>query len=130
MYTQTTRSIRVSVEPSYRDEHSDPLDRRFLWAYRIEISNEGQDTVRLLTRHWRITDALGRVQEFIGEGVVGEQPLLGPGEAFEYTSSVPLSTPSGIMTGTYGMQTAKGERFDVAIPLFSLDSPHQLGPLN
>ncbi len=85
----------------------------------------GSDTVQLVNRYWHITDSLGRVQEVRGPGVVGEQPTLKPGESFEYTSGTPLPTPSGIMVGTYEMESANGRRFDVAVPAFSLDSPHE-----
>jgi ApaG protein len=125
MYTHTTRDIRISVEPYYLDDQSSPSDDHYVWAYHVKIENVGQVTVQLLNRHWRITDAMGRVQEVRGAGVVGEQPVLDPGESFEYTSGTPLATPSGIMVGTYEMQTNGGERFDVDIPAFSLDSPHQ-----
>lgn len=130
MYSAVTRAIRVTVEPHYLEEQSSPADDHYVWAYQVEIRNEGSETVQLLNRHWRITDAHGRVQEVRGAGVVGEQPTLRPGEAFEYTSGTPLSTPSGIMVGTYEMETPAGERFDVAIPAFSLDSPYQERRLN
>ncbi|MBI2977868.1 MAG: Co2+/Mg2+ efflux protein ApaG, partial [Rhodospirillales bacterium] len=103
---------------------SDPDDNHFVWAYHVRIENHGKRTVQLMTRHWRITDSLGKVHEVRGDGVVGEQPVLTPGGAFEYTSGTPLSTPSGIMDGSYQMETDTGERFDVKIPAFSLDSPH------
>jgi len=125
-----TRSIRVSVEPLYLADQSSPSDDHYVWAYQVKIQNEGEVTVQLLNRHWKITDAMGRVQEVRGAGVVGEQPTLKPGEAFEYTSGTPLPTPSGIMVGTYEMETPAGERFDVAIPAFSLDSPYQKRQLN
>ena len=130
MYSSLTRSIRVSVEPLYLADQSSPSDDHYVWAYQVKIQNEGEVTVQLLNRHWRITDAMGRVQEVRGAGVVGEQPTLKPGEAFEYTSGTPLPTPSGIMVGTYEMETPAGERFDVAIPAFSLDSPYQKRQLN
>ena len=130
MYSSTTRSIRVSVEPIYLEDQSSPSDEHYVWAYQVKIQNEGDETVQLLNRHWRITDAMGRVQEVRGAGVVGEQPTLKPGEAFEYTSGTPLATPSGIMVGTYEMETRAGERFDVAIPAFSLDSPYQQRRVN
>ncbi len=127
-YTTTTRSIKVSVRSFFLEDQSQPDDRQYLWAYRIRIENHGGETIRLLRRSWHITDATGHVDHVQGEGVVGEQPQLGPGEAFEYTSGTPLSTPSGFMSGAYHMvATASGERFDVAIPAFSLDSPHQPG---
>jgi ApaG protein len=125
-----TRSIRVSVEPLYLEDQSSPSDDHYVWAYQVKIENEGSETVQLLNRHWRITDAMGRMQEVRGAGVVGEQPTLKPGEAFEYTSGTPLATPSGIMVGTYEMTTPAGERFDVAIPAFSLDSPYQSRRVN
>lgn len=130
MYSSVTRSIRVSVEPLYLEDQSSPSDDHYVWAYQVRIENEGGETVQLLNRHWRITDAQGRMQEVRGAGVVGEQPTLKPGEAFEYTSGTPLATPSGIMVGTYEMETPTGERFQVAIPAFSLDSPHQARQLN
>lgn len=95
-----------------------------MWAYQVKIENLGQSTVQLRNRYWHITDAGGRVQEVRGAGVVGEQPVLRPGEKFEYTSGTPLPTPSGIMTGTYQMESDSGERFDVRVPAFSLDSPY------
>ena len=127
-YTTTTRGIRVSVRTVFLEDQSQPDDRQYLWAYRIRIENHGRENVRLLRRTWQITDAAGRIQHVQGEGVVGEQPQLDPGEAFEYTSGTPLETPSGFMSGAYHMiATVSGERFDVAIPAFSLDSPHQPG---
>ncbi len=125
MYRKTTRDIVVTVTPTYLPEQSRPSENRYVWAYHIRIENSGGETVQLRSRHWHITDGLGRVQEVRGPGVVGEQPVLGPGTAYEYTSGTPLETPSGIMVGTYHMEAAGGERFDVAIPAFSLDSPHQ-----
>ncbi len=129
-YAETTQSITVSVEAFYLDEQSDPEDAHFVWAYHVRIENKGQETVQLLTRHWRITDSLGNIREVQGDGVVGEQPVLSPGQSFEYTSGTPLSTPSGIMVGTYQMETGAGNRFDVKIPAFSLDSPHQGGQVH
>ena len=130
MYQAVTHSIRVSVNPIYLEDQSSPLDDHYVWAYQVEIENQGEDVVQLLTRYWKITDALGRVQEVRGPGVVGEQPILRPGESFRYTSGTPLGTPSGIMLGQYGMESAGGEQFDVEIPAFSLDSPHQPVNLN
>jgi ApaG protein len=130
-YTATTRGIRVTVQPFYLEDQSEPEEGRFVWAYRVEIENTGTQAVQLMRRTWRITDARGRVIVVQGEGVVGEQPLLEAGESFEYTSGTPLETPSGIMTGLYHMVSAtSGEAFDVAIPTFSLDSPHQHRALN
>lgn len=130
MYSQTTRGIVVTVRPDYLDDQSSPSENHYVWAYHVRIENQGADTVQLKSRHWKITDALGRRQEVQGAGVVGEQPVLGPGESFEYTSGTPLSTPSGIMVGTYQMQGPDGSVFDVSIPAFSLDSPHQPVRLN
>ena len=124
-YEQTTRAIRVVVEPFFLEEQSEPAECRYVWAYKVRIENHGNSKVQLLTRHWKITDSTGRTQEVRGDGVVGEQPVLDPGEAFEYTSGTPLATPSGIMAGSYQMIGEGGERFDVAVPAFSLDSPHQ-----
>lgn len=125
MYERVTRGIRVSVRPSFLESQSAPEDGRFVWAYTVRIDNQSQEPVRLRTRYWRITDAMGLTEEVIGEGVVGEQPLIRPGEGFEYTSGAPLGTPSGMMVGRYGMESASGEMFEVDIPAFSLDSPHE-----
>ena len=130
MYSATTRSIAVTVKPVFLDDQSSPRDNHYVWAYHVRIENRGGTTVQLRSRYWHITDARGRVQEVRGAGVVGEQPVLRPGEAFEYTSGTPLPTPSGIMTGTYQMAGESGAMFDVEIPAFSLDSPHQAKRLN
>ena len=130
MYSAVTRAIRVDVEPIYLEEQSEPANGQFVWAYRVQIGNEGAETVQLLSRYWHITDGLGRIQEVRGAGVVGEQPIVNPGEAYEYTSGTPLPTPSGIMRGTYEMKTPAGDKFDIEIPAFSLDSPHQPQKLN
>jgi ApaG protein len=124
-YSETTRSITVTVEPTYLEDQSSPAEDRYVWAYHVRIENNGAETVQLRRRHWRITDGLGRTQEVKGPGVVGEQPVLAPGQSFEYTSGTPLNTPSGIMVGSYDMETRQGESFAIAIPAFSLDSPHQ-----
>jgi ApaG protein len=130
MYRTVTRDIEVTVSPSFLSDRSSPDNGYFFWAYSIEITNNGQETVQLKTRHWRITDANGRLQEVKGAGVVGEQPVLKPGESFEYTSGVPLPTPSGFMVGTYGMVTQAGETFDIDIPAFSLDCSHAARTIN
>jgi len=122
MYREVTRNIEVTVTPRFLSERSSPESGYYFWAYTINLTNLGRETVQLKSRHWRITDAAGRLQEVKGAGVVGEQPVLKPGDAFEYTSGVPLPTPSGFMTGSYGMVTESGEPFDIAIPTFSLDS--------
>ncbi len=130
IYEHMTRDILVAVEPVFLEEESNPDESQFVWAYTIAIENLGEETVQLRSRHWQITDSTGNIQEVRGEGVVGEQPVLRPGETFEYTSGTPLSTASGFMGGTYQMQTATGEMFDVVIPTFSLDSPHQVYSLH
>ncbi len=130
MYTAVTRSIKVTVRPIFLEDQSSPADNHYVWAYQVRIENQGSETVQLRNRHWKITDAMGRVQEVHGAGVVGEQPVLQPGEYFEYTSGTPLPTPSGIMVGTYEMETPNGERFDVSVPAFSLDSPHDKVKMN
>ncbi len=126
MYECITRGIKVSVKPTYLEDQSDPEDSRFVWAYTVRIDNDSGEAVRLRTRYWRITDSKGFTEEVAGEGVVGEQPEIRPGEGFEYTSGAPLATPSGLMVGSYGMETPNGESFQVEIPAFSLDSPHEL----
>jgi ApaG protein len=123
MYEATTRGVRVAVTPQYLDDKSDPDDKRWFWAYTIEIANLSETTVQLRTRHWRIIDAHGRCQEVRGPGVVGEEPVIPPGHAFEYTSGCPLATSSGLMVGEYEMEAEDGERFAVEIPAFSLDIP-------
>jgi ApaG protein len=130
MYSATTKAIRVSVKPIFLDDQSTPSEDHYVWAYQVTIENTGGETVQLLNRHWRITDAHGRMQEVKGEGVVGEQPRLRPGELFEYTSGTPLTTPSGLMMGSYEMKGEGGQRFDIDIPAFSLDSPYQARQLN
>ena len=107
-----TRNIRVSVEAQYSPAHSHPANQQWFFLYTIRISNEGQETVQLISRHWLITDANDRVDEVRGLGVVGQQPVLAPGESFEYTSGCPLSTAFGMMKGTYHMVTDRGERFE------------------
>ena len=131
LLTAVTRDVRVAVRTFYLEDQSKPEEGQFVWAYRVSIENQGSATVQLLKRSWQITDGMGRTQQVHGPGVVGEQPVLEPGESFEYTSGTPLSTPSGFMRGTYHMvETASGELFDVAIPAFSLDSPHQGGAVH
>jgi len=130
-YSQTTHAIAVTVRTSFLSEQSEPEENRFVWAYQIRIENRGNARVQLLRRTWHITDARGRVQRVEGPGVVGKQPVLGPGDAFEYTSGTPLETPCGFMTGAYHMvDIDSGAAFDVTVPAFSLDSPHQAGRLH
>ncbi|WP_299439535.1 Co2+/Mg2+ efflux protein ApaG [uncultured Rhodospira sp.] len=125
MYSSTTYDIRVTVQPIYLEDQSEPDEGHYVWAYQVVIGNEGTESVQLMRRHWLITDANGFIRDVEGAGVVGVQPVLEPGEVFEYTSGCPLSTPSGFMQGTYAMRwTETGEMFDVEIPAFSLDSPH------
>jgi len=130
MYSAITRDILVTVSPFFLDDHSAPEESRFVWAYQVRIENRGEETVRLVARHWILTDSSGRVQEVHGQGVVGEQPLLRPGERFDYTSGTPLAAPSGLMRGTYEMEGADGERFRIEIPAFSLDSPYERPSFN
>ena len=130
MYNAVTRNIEVNVEPFFLDERSEPAENRYFWAYRITISNHSRDQVQLLSRYWHITDGRGRVEEVRGPGVVGEQPELNPGDSFQYTSGCPLTTPSGIMVGTYTMRNARGETFQIDIPAFSLDLPGKPRSLN
>jgi ApaG protein len=130
MYRAITRQIEVTVEPNFRPESSSIEKGQYFWSYTIVITNSGKETVQLQTRHWIITDASGQKKEVRGEGVVGEQPVLAPGERFEYTSGVPLQTASGIMAGRYQMITQGGERFEIDIPVFSLDSPDRKRTLN
>jgi ApaG protein len=124
-YEETTRNIRIAVEPDFLDDQSEPEERRYLWSYRVTIENKSAETVQLLSRHWRITDSQGRMREVRGPGVIGEQPVIAPGKSYEYTSGAPLETPSGFMTGTYRMRASSGESFDVGIPMFALESPYE-----
>jgi ApaG protein len=119
-----TRGIRVRVESEYAPDRSQPAKHQWFFLYTVTISNEGTETVQLLTRHWIVTDGSGRVEEYRGPGVVGKQPTLRPGESFEYTSGCPLTTPFGLMEGTYQMATEAGERFDAKIAPFTLSEPY------
>lgn len=130
MYRATTRQVQVTVSPRFAPERSDADMQQYFWTYTIEVANIGAERVQLINRHWIITDALGQVQEVRGPGVVGEQPVLGPGERFEYTSGCPLTTPGGFMEGSYEMEAADGTRFDAEIPAFSLDIPGAARILN
>ena len=124
-YRAITKGIAVSVIPTYLEAQSSPDNSQYFWAYRVIIENQGRETVQLLSRHWMITNARGELTEVKGPGVVGQQPVLKPGESFEYTSGAPLDTPSGMMGGAYQMESESGERFDIEIPAFSLDRPNQ-----
>ncbi len=122
-YEAETHGFIVRVRPQYLPERSEPEDRRWVWAYHIEIVNASSETAQLIARAWTITDATGRVETVAGPGVVGEQPVLKPGEAYSYSSGCPLATPSGSMVGFYVMEGEARGRFDIAIPAFSLDQP-------
>jgi len=124
-YEQTTRSIKVRALPSFLADQSEPEENKFLWSYTITIENTGPETVQLIARYWQITDETGYIQEVRGPGVVGAQPVLEPGQSFEYTSGCPLNTASGSMHGRYLMRAASGEAFEVDIPIFLLESPHE-----
>ncbi len=121
-----TRNVRVHVRSQYVPERSAPSQGEWFFVYTVRIANEGEETVQLVSRHWIITDANGHVEEVKGPGVVGETPILEPGEAFEYTSACPLSTPFGSMRGTYQMVSAKNDRFDAEIAAFSLSEPYSI----
>ena len=129
-YVAATRGVHVRVTPQFDADRSNPRLGQYFWLYTVEIRNEGTASVQLISRHWKITDAQGRIQEVKGEGVVGKQPVLGPGEEFRYTSGCPLPTPTGFMTGTYQMAGPTGASFDAVIPAFSLDSPHMKHSVN
>ncbi len=123
MYKAVTRSISVTVTPRFVPEESSPEDDRYFFAYAVEIINLGLERVQLRSRYWKIIDGRGQVQEVRGAGVVGKQPVLGPGESFSYTSGCPLTTPNGTMQGHYTMAVPSGDTFEVQIPAFSLDVP-------
>jgi len=129
-FEAVTAGVRVEVQSYFLSGQSEPEEGHYMWAYRIRISNEGAMPVQLINRHWIITDGNGGVQEVRGAGVIGEQPVLAPGEVFVYTSGTPLSTPTGFMRGEYEMSRMDGSFFDVEIPAFSLDSPHYSLKLN
>lgn len=126
MYIRTTRHIKITVLPVYLEGQSLPDEHHYVWAYTVQLENLGPETVQLISRYWHITDAQGAVQEVNGAGVVGEQPILSPGESYQYTSGVSLRTASGIMVGNYEMTNTLGEIFLIDIPAFSLDSPQQM----
>jgi ApaG protein len=125
MYERETRSIKVAVKPAYLDDQSDPDDRHYVWSYTVTIENKGEEPVQLISRYWNITDGAGRVQEVRGPGVVGAQPVIAPGQKFQYTSGCPLPTASGYMSGRYQMKAASGESFEAEIPGFLLESPYE-----
>jgi len=129
-YEARTRDVVVRVRPSYLAGQSDPEGGRWVWAYHVEIENQGGATLQLLARRWSIVDGLGRTEEVRGPGVVGEQPVIGPGQSFSYASGCPLGTPSGSMSGGYYMTDETGQTFEVEIPAFSLDVPDPRRRLN
>lgn len=126
MYRATTAGIEVSVEAFFLPDESDLEEGRFVWAYQVTIVNNSPEPVRLLSRYWHITDELGRVQEVRGEGVVGEQPYLLPGQGFRYSSAAVLETPVGAMQGSYQMLADDGAHFDAPITPFTLAMPGML----
>ncbi len=123
MYEAVTHDIRVRVTPAYMEEQSTPEDNYFFWSYTVVIENAGSEVVQLRSRAWKITDAYGHTEEVRGRGVVGQTPVIPPGESFSYTSGCPLRTPQGIMVGSYQMIREGGDELRVDIPAFSLDSP-------
>ena len=130
MYSKKTKKINITVNPYFLDDQSEPEEQHFVWAYQVTIDNQGNEKVQLKNRYWKIIDSNGSEQEVKGEGVVGEQPILNPGEKFEYTSGTPLSTPSGFMGVHYEMETKNGKKFEAIIPQFSLDIPFIKNNLN
>ena len=122
--------IKILVQPTYLEDHSDPSENSYLWAYTVKIKNNGDDTIKLISRHWKIFDSNGSFREVKGKGVVGEQPIIHPWDEFEYTSGTPLKTNSGLMHGSYQMEDFNGESFEVLIPPFSLDVPNDNKRLN
>ena len=130
MYEAVTSGIRVRVTPQFLEQQSKPEDGRYFWAYTVVIANEGEAAVQLKTRRWLIIDGNGRQETVRGPGVIGKTPRLAPGESFTYTSGCPLTTPSGIMSGSYQMDLGDGRMLDVEIPVFSLDSPYARRSIN
>ena len=121
-----TRGIRVSVISNYSEDQSDPDNHQWLYFYTVTIANESDDVVQLIGRHWYITDSNGKIQEVVGKGVVGEQPVIGPGQKYQYTSACPLATELGTMHGSYHMATQQGIQFDAVIAPFSLTQPDHI----
>ncbi len=130
MYRAITHNVEVVVRPQFSPEQSNPEKSKYFWTYAIEITNHGSDTIQLRHRYWEITDGNGQRQDVRGPGVVGEQPILKPGDTFRYASGCPLTTPQGIMVGEYEMVDGRGSHFNVKIPAFSLDSPFEKRRLN
>lgn len=136
MYRAITQNIEVTVEPFYLEQQSVPDDSHYVWAYRVTIINHSDETVQLRSRFWKITDANGKTEEIRGPGVLGEEPVLQPGDSYQYSSGCPLTTSSGMMSGHYMMQNhaidkaGEGEIFAITIPAFSLDLPDHRPVLN
>jgi|TARA_B110000259_G_scaffold94394_1_gene109271 ApaG protein len=122
-YTKITKNIRVSVKTDFLSDQSDVENKLWVWSYHILIENNGNNTVQLIDRYWKITDETGHVKEVNGSGVIGRQPSIKPGESFEYSSGTPLNKPSGFMFGNYRMINEKNESFFIDVPIFSLDIP-------
>jgi len=125
LFEQRTKDVIVRVEPEFLAEQSSVSDSRFIWAYTVEIDNQGAKDLQVTGRFWQIADSRGQVQKVHGSGVVGEQPTIKAGEVFRYTSGAPLTAPSGMMLGTYRVEAPDGESYDIEIPAFVLDSPHE-----
>lgn len=125
LFEQRTKDVIVRVEPEFLAEQSSVSDSRFIWAYTVEIDNQGSKDLQVTGRFWQIADSRGQVQKVHGSGVVGEQPTIKAGEVFRYTSGAPLTAPSGMMLGTYRVEAPDGESYDIEIPAFVLDSPHE-----
>lgn len=126
MFEEETAGLHVRVEPEFLAEESEPEENRYIWAYTIEIENRSGEAVQLISRFWKITDENGVTQEVRGHGVVGQQPVIAPGQSFRYTSAAPLTAPSGVMLGAYSMvRLEDGQPFDVIVPAFALESPHE-----
>mgnify|MGYP001440087474 CR=1 FL=1 len=124
MYSKTTKGVTVTVTPYFLDDQSSPQEGHYVWAYQVNIKNSSANTIKLNRRNWVIIDANGKIMNIQGEGVVGEFPILHPGESFEYTSGTPLKTTNGFMQGFYLMSQKNGDQLKIDIPTFSLDSPY------
>ncbi len=129
-YRETTNYISVSVSPEYLHQQSEPSDNHFTWAYHVYIENSGNTSIQILARHWKITNIKGQSHEIIGDGLVGKQPVLNPGDVFQYSSGTPLTTSSGFMSGSFLLISEGGKLFNAVVPSFSLDSPLPNRPLH
>lgn len=125
MFSQTTYNIEVKVQPSFIDHQSDHEEQLYVWAYQVEIANRSHESIVVRSRHWKIVNARGEMAEVHGEGVIGKQPVIPPGESWSYISYTNLSSASGVMYGAYDCERSNGEVISVGIPVFSLDSPYQ-----